>query len=114
MPRRLRLVEGEGGIVVPQPDYLRRVREEPTLAVVGGRGEIPPRNEAPPRNETPPRNEPPSRAEAPSRNESPPRPTLAQIADVFLRYSNFTFGGGNATIAVVRAELSDKRGSYNP
>ena len=58
---------------------VRRVREEPTLAVVGGRGEIPPRNEAPPRNETPSRNEPPSRAEAPSRNESPPRPTQQRV-----------------------------------
>ena len=53
---------------------VRRVREEPTLAVVGGRGEIPPRNEVPSRNEIPSRNEPPSRAEAPSRNDKPAAP----------------------------------------
>jgi len=56
---------------------VRRVREEPTLAVVGGRNEPTPRNEVPrdetpARNEMPPRNEaPPSRNEMPVRNEPP-------------------------------------------
>jgi len=41
---------------------VRRMREEPALAVVGGRSEAPqPRNDIPPRNETPVRNEVPSR-----------------------------------------------------
>jgi len=46
----------------------RRVREEPTLAVVGTRTETPPRHEPPPRSEPPPRNE------IPSRSDSSPRP----------------------------------------
>lgn len=37
-------------------------------------------------------------------------PTLAQLGDVFVRYANFTFGGGNATIAVMHRELLEKRG----
>jgi Apolipoprotein A1/A4/E domain len=60
---------------------VRRVREEPTLAVIGGgrnepapRSEVPPRNEAPSRNEGPSRNEMPSRSETPPRGDSPPRP----------------------------------------
>jgi len=36
-------------------------------------------------------------------------PRLAQIADVFCRYANFTLGGGSATIAVLHRELLDKR-----
>jgi len=64
---------------------VRRGREEPTLAVVGGRNdlsarnEIPPREGAPPLNETtlrgeaPPRNEMPLRTEMPPRNEAPVR-----------------------------------------
>jgi len=37
------------------------------------------------------------------------RPRLAAIADVFVRYGNFTFGGGNATAAVLHRELLEKR-----
>jgi len=36
-------------------------------------------------------------------------PTLWQIADVFARYANFTFGGGSATTAVIHHELVRKR-----
>lgn len=36
-------------------------------------------------------------------------PRLAQIADVFFRYTNFTLGGGSATVAVLHRELLDKR-----
>jgi hypothetical protein len=60
---------------------VRRVREEPTLAVIGGgrnepaaRSEVPPRNEAPSRNEGQLRSEMPSRSETPPRADSPPRP----------------------------------------
>jgi chromate transporter len=38
-----------------------------------------------------------------------PTPSLAQIADVFARYANFTLGGGSATVAVMHRELLDKR-----
>jgi len=65
---------------------VRRTREEPTLAVVGGRNdpvprkepprsEIPTRNEMPPRDEVPVRNEPPPRNEMAPRKEHQPRPT---------------------------------------
>lgn len=37
------------------------------------------------------------------------RPTLRQIADLFIRYANFTFGGGSATTAVIHHELVRKR-----
>jgi hypothetical protein len=39
----------------------------------------------------------------------PARPTLAAIADVFVRYANFTLGGGSLTVAVLHRELLDKR-----
>lgn len=37
------------------------------------------------------------------------RPTLAQIGRVFLRYGNWTFGGGSATVAVLQTELIDRK-----
>ncbi len=36
-------------------------------------------------------------------------PRLSQIALVFARYGNLTFGGGNATVAVLREELAGRR-----
>jgi hypothetical protein len=81
---------------------VRRVREEPTLAVIGGgrnepaaRSEVPPRNESPSRNEGQLRNEMPSRSETPPRGDSPPRPV--QRSDT---------GGGFAPAA--------RRGSETP
>ena len=41
--------------------------------------------------------------------ELAPTPTLAQITDGFLRYANFTLGGGSATVAVMHRELLEKR-----
>jgi hypothetical protein len=37
------------------------------------------------------------------------RPGLGQIADVFIRYGNFTLGGGSATTAVMHGQLVTKR-----
>ena len=37
-------------------------------------------------------------------------PTLGALASVFARYANTTFGGGSATIAVLRQQILDKRG----
>jgi hypothetical protein len=37
-------------------------------------------------------------------------PTLAEIASVFARYANTTFGGGSATIAVLREQILTRRG----
>ena len=37
-------------------------------------------------------------------------PTLAEIASVFTRYANTTFGGGSATIAVLREQILTRRG----
>jgi len=37
------------------------------------------------------------------------RPSLARLGTVFLRYGNWTFGGGSATIAVLQTELIDRR-----
>jgi len=42
-----------------------------------------------------------------SKTQSPP--TLTGIANVFVRYANFTLGGGSATSAVLRGQLIDKR-----
>ena len=36
-------------------------------------------------------------------------PPLGQIADVFVRYANFTLGGGSATTAVIHGEIVGKR-----
>lgn len=36
-------------------------------------------------------------------------PSLSQIADVLVRYANFTLGGGSATVAVLHREVLDKR-----
>lgn len=36
-------------------------------------------------------------------------PSLKQIAHVFTRYGNLTFGGGSATIAVLHQELIERR-----
>lgn len=40
-------------------------------------------------------------------------PTLAEIASVFTRYANTTFGGGSATIAVLREQILTRRGWIN-
>jgi chromate transporter len=37
------------------------------------------------------------------------QPSLKQIADVFVRYANFTLGGGSATTAVIHGEVVSKR-----
>lgn len=37
------------------------------------------------------------------------KPTLAELASVFARYANTTFGGGSATIAVLRQQVVAKR-----
>lgn len=37
-------------------------------------------------------------------------PSLSEIASVFTRYANTTFGGGSATIAVLREQIVRKRG----
>ena len=37
-------------------------------------------------------------------------PELAEIAQVFARYANTTFGGGSATIAVLEQQVVGKRG----
>jgi chromate transporter len=37
------------------------------------------------------------------------RPSLRQVADVFVRYANFTLGGGSATTAVIHGEIVGKR-----
>lgn len=37
------------------------------------------------------------------------QPSLKQIADVFVRYANFTLGGGSATTAVIHSEIVGKR-----
>lgn len=44
----------------------------------------------------------------------PARPLLASIANVFIRYANFTLGGGSATVAVMHRELLDKRKWVSP
>ncbi len=38
-----------------------------------------------------------------------PRPSLRQLAVVFLRHGNWTFGGGSATVTVLQAELVDRK-----
>ena len=40
---------------------------------------------------------------------SPAKPGLAEIADVFARYANFTLGGGSATTAVMHGQLVTRR-----
>ena len=37
------------------------------------------------------------------------RPTLSQLGAVFLRYGNWTLGGGSATVAVLQTELIDRK-----
>jgi chromate transporter len=37
------------------------------------------------------------------------QPSLKQIADVFVRYANFTLGGGSATTAVIHEEIVGRR-----
>jgi chromate transporter len=41
-------------------------------------------------------------------------PTLGAIAGVFARYANTTFGGGSATVAVLKQEIVDRRGWITP
>jgi chromate transporter len=43
------------------------------------------------------------------RSEGSASPRLGQIADMFVRYGNFTLGGGSATSAVIHRELVTKR-----
>jgi chromate transporter len=40
-------------------------------------------------------------------------PTLGEIASVFARYANTTFGGGSATIAVLKQQILTRRGWIN-
>jgi chromate transporter len=47
--------------------------------------------------------------EAPERSQPRSVPTLAEIASVFARYANTTFGGGNATIAVLKEQILTRR-----
>lgn len=47
--------------------------------------------------------------EAPERSQSRSVPTLAEIASVFARYANTTFGGGSATIAVLKDQILTQR-----
>jgi chromate transporter len=44
----------------------------------------------------------------PDRQPADP-PSLKQIGDVFVRYANFTLGGGSATTAVIHGEIVGKR-----
>lgn len=37
------------------------------------------------------------------------RPSLVRIANAFVRYANFTLGGGSATVAVLHRELLDRQ-----
>lgn len=37
-------------------------------------------------------------------------PTFRQLANVFIRYANATFGGGSATTAVLHRAIVDERG----
>src|SRR5262245_23143210 len=53
---------------------VRRTREEPSLALIGGRNDVTARSDAPPRNEAPARDEGPPRGETPPRSEAPSRP----------------------------------------
>lgn len=48
------------------------------------------------------------RSDEPDRQPADP-PSLKQIADVFVRYANFTLGGGSATTAVIHGEIVGKR-----
>lgn len=54
-----------------------------------------------------------SMADAPEQRQPLSRPTLAAIAGVFARYANTTFGGGSATIAVLKDQILAKRGWIN-
>lgn len=49
-------------------------------------------------------------AEEPGRTGARPAPTLAAIAGVFARHANTTFGGGSATIAVLKQQVVVRRG----
>ncbi len=42
------------------------------------------------------------------------RPSLRQLGLVFLRYGNWTFGGGSATVAVLQTELIDRKQWVDP
>jgi chromate transporter len=41
--------------------------------------------------------------------DEPSAPSLGQIASVFARYANMTFGGGSATIAVLHEQIVERR-----
>ncbi len=55
-------------------------------------------------------------ATAPERSErgDRPRPTLGALANIFARYANTTFGGGSATIAVLKDQIVDQRAWITP
>ena len=44
-----------------------------------------------------------------SEEPSPVRPGLVELASVFTRYANLTFGGGSATIAVIKQQIVERR-----
>jgi chromate transporter len=48
-------------------------------------------------------------ADNPNIDNRAAQPSLGQIADVFIRYGNFTLGGGSATTAVMHGQLVTKR-----
>ena len=48
-------------------------------------------------------------SDGPGVEEEVKTPTLAEIASVFGRYANTTFGGGSATIAVLKEQVVEKR-----
>jgi hypothetical protein len=84
---------------------VRRAREEATLAVVGGRTEIPQQNETLPRNEVHPRRE------ASSRSDNPPRPAqqrgeTSNFAPAMRRNAN-PEGSSATPIAPGRGWLTD-------
>jgi len=50
----------------------------------------------------------------PVANDKRARPTLWSLVNVFSRYANTTFGGGSATIAVLKEQVVTKRGWLAP
>jgi chromate transporter len=50
-----------------------------------------------------------SRGVSAAKASTPSRPRLGEIAEVFARYGNLTFGGGSATIGVIQKEIEAKR-----
>jgi len=87
---------------------VRRTREEPTLAIVGGRNDGTTRSDAPPRNEAPAHDEGAPRGETPSRSETPLRPPQRLEPSGFpLRRNADTPSGTPAPTAPGRGWLTD-------